>query len=246
MPFFHVRITQKSNPTHDSVELDLSENDVEETIARPYQDGEEFLCGGDVIDPFDVQTIRINETELPSRDLLPKIRAERDEDYIEGISDEWYVTEKGSDVTRRFVKQPPRKITNKKIFISHGGETLALAKTGGFVQALGFETVVAKREASTGRALDDLVEQKMSECACVIILATADDKVKDYFQPRPNVIHEIGLAQEKLKDRVIYLKEKGCELPSNIRPKVWEDFSQDNMESAFEKIGKELHAFGFI
>ena len=50
----------------------------------------------------------------------------------------------------------------------------------------------------------------------------------------------------KLDNRVIYLKEEGCEFPSNVRPKVWENFGQDNMEAAFERITKELKAFGLI
>jgi len=77
-------------------------------------------------------------------------------------------------------------------------------------------------------------------------LATKDDHVDDRYQPRLNVIHEIGLAQEKLGGRVIYLKEKGCDFPSNIAPKVWENFTQDNMENAFAKVVKELRAFGVI
>ena len=46
--------------------------------------------------------------------------------------------------------------------------------------------------------------------------------------------------------RVIYLKEEGCEFPSNVRPKVWENFTQQNMECGFEKISKELRALGLL
>jgi hypothetical protein len=42
------------------------------------------------------------------------------------------------------------------------------------------------------------------------------------------------------------LKEEGCKFPSNITPKVWENFTQDNMENAFIKVAKELKAFGII
>lgn len=86
----------------------------------------------------------------------------------------------------------------------------------------------------------------MTGCLCAIILATKDDKVQDYFQPRPNVIHEIGLAQEKFRNRVIYLKEKGCKFPSNVQPKVWEDFIQESLENVFEKIVKELRGFKLL
>jgi predicted nucleotide-binding protein len=79
----------------------------------------------------------------------------------------------------------------------------------------------------------------------MIALATKDDEVDGHYQPRLNVIHEIGLAQEKLR-RIIYLKEEGCQFPSNVAPKIWESFTQDNMENAFAKVVKELRAFGVI
>ncbi|MGA2316537.1 MAG: TIR domain-containing protein [Thermodesulfobacteriota bacterium] len=155
-------------------------------------------------------------------------------------------------------EDPEKEITggrisqeDKRVFISHGGETKALLKIERFLRGLGITPVIVKHEPSLGKSLDDLVEEQMETCVAVIILATKDDKIKnekgeEYFQPRPNVIHEIGLAQEKVRDRIIYLKEEGCRFPSNIAPKVWENFIQDNMENAFIKVGKELKAFGII
>jgi predicted nucleotide-binding protein len=139
----------------------------------------------------------------------------------------------------------------KRVFISHGNETKALFKMERFLRGIGIAPIIVKHEPSLGKSLDDLVEEQMDTCIAVIILATKGDKIKDekgeeYFQPRPNVIHEIGLAQEKVKEKIIYLKEEGCRFPSNITPKVWENFTQDNMENAFIKVAKELKAFGII
>src|SRR4030042_104146 len=155
-------------------------------------------------------------------------------------------------------EDPEKEITavrisreDKRVFKSHGGETKALVKIERFLRGLGITPVIVKHEPSLGKSLDDLVEEQMEACLAVIILATKDDTIKnekgeEYFQPRPNVIHEIGLAQEKVKERIIYLKEGGCKFPSNIAPKVWENFTQDNMENAFIKVGKELKAFGIV
>jgi hypothetical protein len=33
---------------------------------------------------------------------------------------------------------------------------------------------------------------------------------------------------------------------TSAQPKVWENFTQENLESAFEKIAKELRAFGLL
>ena len=133
-----------------------------------------------------------------------------------------------------------------RVFISHGKKTKALTKVERFIRTIGLEPIIVILGASEGLAVDDLVEKRMDESDCALILATSDDEIEGRKQPRPNVMHEIGMAQEKFKNKVIYLKENGCEFPSNVRPKVWENFTQDNMENAFEKISKELRAFSLI
>jgi predicted nucleotide-binding protein len=134
----------------------------------------------------------------------------------------------------------------RKVFITHGHAEDVLRRVEDFVRALALEPLVVKREASQGQALDDLVEKRMEECQAQIVLATGDDEVDGSWQPRMNVIHEVGLGQRIFKDHIIYLKEDKCEFPSNIAPKVWEPFSRDNLESAFQKIVKELRAFGLL
>lgn len=133
-----------------------------------------------------------------------------------------------------------------RIFISHGRQSQALTKLERFIRTLGLEPVIVVHGPSEGMSVDTLVEKRMSESDCAIVLATGDDQVGDYRQPRPNVIHEIGLAQEKLDNKVVYLKEEDCQFPSNVSPKVWESFTQENMEAAFEKVIKELRSFHII
>lgn len=133
-----------------------------------------------------------------------------------------------------------------RVFISHGSARDVLERVERYVKSLGLEPVVVVHGPSEGLAVDALVSKRMAECDCAIVLATADDKLDDRFQPRPNVLHEIGLAQERFEGRVIYLKENGCTFPSNVAPKVWETFSRDNLEAAFQKIAKELRAFDLL
>jgi hypothetical protein len=134
----------------------------------------------------------------------------------------------------------------RKVFISHGHAEDVLRRVEDFVRALGLEPVVVKRGASLGDSVDDLVERRIEECQAQIVLATADDQVDEAWQPRPNVIHEIGLGQRIFKDRIIYLKEDRCEFPSNVAPKVWEPFARDNLEPAFQKIARELRAMSLL
>lgn len=140
----------------------------------------------------------------------------------------------------------PGALRERRVFVSHGKDSAALTKVERFLRGLGLTPVIVKFEASQGGSVDDVVEREMISCECALILATKGDSVDGEWQPRPNVIHEIGLAQEKLKHRLIYLKEEGCNFPSNISPKIWESFTQDNLENAFLKIVKELRAFGVI
>ena len=137
--FYHVRITRKGERrSNDLLELDLDKSSLLENIVTQYHQRQPFYCDGTVVDPFDVEKIRINCIDRPSSALLPIIRREREEEVrLKGInviiSDEWFVTEKGEEVTRQFLKTPPtraveskpRQFDPKKIFIVHGHDNEA-------------------------------------------------------------------------------------------------------------------------
>ena len=133
-----------------------------------------------------------------------------------------------------------------KAFISHGKASTALNKLKEFLETLGVEVLIVKKQPSLDKDLPDKVNLYLSQADFVIILATADDKVEDKLQPRQNVIHEIGLAQNTHSGKIIYLLEEGAEFPSNISPKVWERFKQRNMLNAFLCILRELRALGIL
>lgn len=124
MPYYHVRITKRSRRTHDRLELDLTEDELMERIVNPFLGGKSFLCGGEPIDPFDVEVIHINETEKPSSEFIPEIRAERARSSVlVAISDRWYVTKKGRDVTRKFITAPPKKEKSLQKFLQIKAKT---------------------------------------------------------------------------------------------------------------------------
>lgn len=138
------------------------------------------------------------------------------------------------------------------VFISHGKESIALGKLKEFIETLGIEPLIVKRQASLDKDLPDKVNLYLNQADFVIILATGDDTVRDkgtgaqIMQPRQNLIHEIGLAQKTHPGRVIYLLEEGTDFPSNIRPRVWESFKQRNMIDAFLGLIRELRAYGIL
>jgi predicted nucleotide-binding protein len=133
-----------------------------------------------------------------------------------------------------------------KAFISHGKESVALTKIEKFLRALGIEPLIVKEQPSLDKTTDDKVNYYLSQANFVIILATGDDKIEDKLHPRQNVIHEIGLAQKTHSGKIIYLLEENTEFPSNISPKVWERFNQENMENVFLRIIIELRGFQML
>jgi len=120
LTYYHVYVITLN--AREAIELDFSKDELVKRIVEPYKKGEPFMCDGKPIDPFAVEKIQINETDEPSSVLLPRIKAEREAKRAEsnvvviGISDEWYVTEKGRNVTREFVTAPPKRgLTSPKI-----------------------------------------------------------------------------------------------------------------------------------
>lgn len=139
------------------------------------------------------------------------------------------------------------KIQNKfgtNIFISHGHHPEIREKVEDFIECLELNPVVVMDSASDGLSVDDKVDKYIKNCAASIILYTPDDELKDgTLLPRQNVIHETGILQRLMPDKIIYLKEKSVKLPTNITPKVYVPFDKDNLTDAFIQIVKELKSF---
>ena len=98
--------------------------------------------------------------------------------------------------------------------------------------------------ASDGLSVDAKIDRYIKNCVAAIILYTPDDELKDgKFLPRQNVIHETGILQREMPDKIIYLKEKTVNLPTNITPKVYVSFEGENLTEAFIQIVRELKSF---
>lgn len=263
--FYHARLTLKPEgkrgSPEDAVELDLSHDDLMAKIVTPYFEGETFHCGGKVVEPKRVQDLHFNETGQSSKDLLPFIRAERrNSSVITFISDDWYVTEKGKDVTRLILDEgqqmPPKQVTkgarpapSDKIFIVHGHDILALDQTEILLRRWGLEPVVLRDKASRGMTVIEKVEAN-TDVGYAFVLLTPDDiggVDREHLSPRTrqNVIFEWGYLVAKLgRDRVACLCKKGIELPSDLHGVVRIDVGSDVRDKASE-IRRELVSAGF-
>lgn len=145
-------------------------------------------------------------------------------------------------------QEQPLTTESPKVFIAHGGECQALTKLRDYTIDLGIEPLIVEKVASESRSVNEQVEYNLAQADCAIVLGTADDKnlADGRLYPRDNVEIEIGRFQERFPRRTIYLLEKGASFPSNISEKVYERFTQDNMEKAFAKVARELTAFGIL
>ncbi len=135
-----------------------------------------------------------------------------------------------------------------KAFIAHGPMSNSLEKLRKFLTSLGIQPLVIEEEPSEGRSIDEQVEFYLDEADCAIVFGTADDEElkEGKLYPRRNVCIEIGRFQERFPNQIIYLLEEGASLPSNISEKIYERFTQENMEKAFSKTALELRAFGLL
>ncbi len=135
-----------------------------------------------------------------------------------------------------------------KAFIAHGGESTARRKLCEFLDALKAIPVIAEKEPSESRSVNQHIDWCLNQSDCAIILATKGDidgKTRKWI-PRGNILIEIGKIQERFPRRTVYLLEEGATFPTDISEKVWERFTQECMDKAFIKVAKELVAFGII
>lgn len=135
-----------------------------------------------------------------------------------------------------------------KAFIVHGGESTARRKLCEFLDALKVIPVIAEKEPSENRSVNDHIDWCLNQSDCAIVLATKGDidgKTGNWI-PRGNILIEIGKIQERFPRRTVYLLEEGATFPTDISEKVWERFTHECMDKALIKVAKELTAFSIL
>jgi predicted nucleotide-binding protein len=238
--YYHVRITQKSNKIVDELKLDLCEEELLSKFIVPYENGENIVVNGKAISPDDIERIKINKTELSSSKLIPYIRAKKSASFGLPITNEWYVTKEGQDVTDDFIRGAPGykkknlgekmgeiKSESNQIFIVHGHDEemkQAVARTLG---KLDLEPIILHEQENIGKTIIEKFESCSENVSFAIILLSPDDLgyKKDQlsgsamFRARQNVILELGYFMGKLGRRnvvALHRNETNFEFPSDI------------------------------
>ena len=147
MAYHHVRVTQKSDRSHDEVKLDLTREELEERFLSPYRKGLPIVMGGKSILKDDIERIRISKTDQDSNHVSKIVEEERRRRVANGIldiggpSNAERIASKGEDVTDEFITGPPgyqanesnnpeqhaRSSTSMSIFISHSSNDVEIA-----------------------------------------------------------------------------------------------------------------------
>lgn len=216
MPY-HVRITRRSNRSHDEVKLDLTAERLEEQFLRPYREGRPVVIGGMTIPSDDIERIRINETSDDSDQLLPQIRAERQASRVlVAIPDDWYVADRGEDVTDELITGPPGSArglpdpdTNlptaadpQAVFVVHGRNAAARDALFSFLRAIGLHPLEwAELVASTGSGtpyIGEVLDEAFRRAQAVVVLMTPDDeaRLRDEFHEPGDPPHETDLTPQ--------------------------------------------------
>jgi len=101
----------------------------------------------------------------------------------------------------------------QKIFLSYsmkkGNEELIEGLVAPFLEELGFQTIYAKKSFPPTKTPGQSAEDFIKKCGTLIAFLTKD---QDSY-PSPNVIHEIGIASDKVR---IMFVEKGARVPTNL------------------------------
>ena len=139
----------------------------------------------------------------------------------------------------------------QSIFLAHGKDKKALDQVKTILGQFNIPFKLAVEEPNLGRPISSKVRETMHACNCAILLFTADEQFTDaegntVWRPSENVVHELGACSYLYEDRVVIIKDKKVEFPSNFKDLGYITFSDDNLNEKAMDIVKELIGFGIL
>jgi hypothetical protein len=145
----------------------------------------------------------------------------------------------------------PAPAAARNVLISHGKNRGPLADVEEMLKIMGLQPKVAIREPNLARPVSEKVRSTMKECSAAVFVFTPDETLTDsegkrVFKPSENVLHELGAASVLYDDKVVILKEKSIQLPSNVSGLAHIPFDMENVKATFMDLYKELKGFGLL
>ena len=191
--------------------------------------------------------------DILSQDLLEQISYYRADisDWIndlESVYEQLDLCEELPSNTQQPTNQDTVNNENKKYFIGHGGSDIWEVLRDFLENTLKLPYEEFNRIPQAGKITSIRLKEMLESCCMAFLIMTGEDEhTGGTLHARSNVIHEIGLFQAQLGyERAIILREKGCEVFSNIQGITYISFPKGNIEAAFESIQGVLKREGMI
>ena len=192
--YYHVRVTQASDPISDEVRLDIARDELERRFLQPYRQGQPIAIAGKSIPPDDIGRIRISKTEQPADHYRPQAAARRAKGgWI--LPEDWCVADLATDVTDEFITGPPgtergssvgpaagshAPIDPTKVFVVHDRDIEARDSMFTFLRSLGLQPLEwSQAVRATGKTLPyigEVLDAAFSSARAVVVLLTPDDR----------------------------------------------------------------------
>jgi predicted nucleotide-binding protein len=109
MIYYHVRVTARGE-RHDEVKNDIDEETLETQFLANYRAGRPITVNGRVIQPDQLDRIRISASEITSDKIINMLRIEDRNSsvfVVGGPSYEWRAASRATDITDQFITGPP-------------------------------------------------------------------------------------------------------------------------------------------
>jgi predicted nucleotide-binding protein len=141
-----------------------------------------------------------------------------------------------------------RQGSDQCVFIGHGRDPQWKDVAEFVANRLKLPVEEFNRESAAGLTTKERLEQMLQKATFAFLVMTAEDEHADATKhARENVIHEIGLFQQKLGfRRAIVLLEEGCREFSNIAGIVQIRFPKGFVKATFEEIRQVLEREGLL
>lgn len=139
----------------------------------------------------------------------------------------------------------------KQIFVAHGKNHKPLGELKSILDQFKIPYKVAVDEPNVGRPISKKVAQLMHECSAGIFIFTADEKFTNLesetiFRPSENVVYELGAASVLWENKIIILKQKDVNFPSDFKDLGYIEFEEGHLHAHAMALMGELIGLEFI
>lgn len=191
--YYHVRFELDSSTSSKELKLDMTAEQLQERIIRPYELGQPIIINGRTIRPAEIERVRVSRSDVPADNIIPALEQEdRNSSVVVfgGPSYEWRVAARATDVTDEFIQGPPghaastaeagrvqtmnAEASSDSVFIVHGHDHALKAELEVFLSEIGLNPIVLHRQPDEGLTVIEKFERH-ANVPFAFVLLTPDD-----------------------------------------------------------------------